>query len=309
MPEMTEAMARAVLAFLHEVWPVQRESEPDRQGWDHMSSTAYQIACMALVALGEAEETVWGAVPKQKPRLPEVLPFWEDMAVAVLWLAGQQNVLTYRQMDGGVPEPRKGGMAVFVVKRLDAPPPPSPNILAGRGTGPARAADMVLPMLEALELVAQGRWTEAAECVLWRGSGRVWDISFEDDPRFLAAVEAAVRTVPDAVRLEIDAAMRISEADIAASVERSLQAREEMQLRFGRPSLFPAQTAEHVRKWLPRERENRLDWIFFRRWRLGRGWLEETQAGRALEIFHDRLAIAMRRTVIARLYPGGFVWE
>ncbi|NJS40549.1 MAG: hypothetical protein HC783_17860 [Rhodobacteraceae bacterium] len=56
-------------------------------------------------------------------------------------------------------------------------------------------------------------------------------------------------------------------------------------------------------------RGNALDWIFFRHWRLGRGWLDETDAGRALHIFHDRLAITMRRAVVARLYPDGFVCD
>ncbi|WP_139250903.1 hypothetical protein [Palleronia salina] len=50
-------------------------------------------------------------------------------------------------------------------------------------------------------------------------------------------------------------------------------------------------------------RRDALDWIFFRRWRMEDGWLSKEQAGRALEVFHDRLAISMRKIVISKLYP------
>lgn len=46
-----------------------------------------------------------------------------------------------------------------------------------------------------------------------------------------------------------------------------------------------------------------LDWLFFRRWRLPDGWLEPDPPERALEIFHDPLAIAMRKGVVGRLWP------
>jgi pellino protein len=310
MKELTRDMVQATVAFLEQAWPVQRERDPDRLGWDHMFSTSYQIACMALVALGEAEETAWGAVPKAEPRLPEVLPFWEDIAVAVLWLARQQNRLGDRQMDGSVPEPRLAGWGSFIVRRLDAPPPPPANILAGPGSGPARAADVVVAVLEALGLVARGRWTAEAETVLWRGSGHPWGASFEADPRFLAAVEVAAETMPSSVRGEIAALLRVTAADIADGVAQSRAAVEDARARHGPQARIGApRTEEQVRRGIPFVRAGQLDRIFFRRWRLGRGWLDDTQAGRALEIFHDRLAIAARKAVVARLHPGGFVWE
>lgn len=116
--------------------------------------------------------------------------------------------------------------------------------------------------------------------------------------------------VPPAQREEIDRLMRVTKAEVAEGVARSAAAVEEARLRWGpEAKIGPALTAEQVRLGMPRLRENALDWIFFRHWRLGRGWLDEAEAERALEIFHDRLAIAMRRAVVARLYPGGFVWE
>lgn len=306
MRELTGAMAQAVVAFVHAAWPVQVEGDPPMRGWDHMFSTSYQIACMALVALGEAEETKWGAIPRLQPRLPDVLPFWEDIGVSVLWLAQQRNLLTYRQMDGSLPPPRSGG---FVVQRIGGPPLPPPNILAGPGSGPARGAETVLPVLEALGLLRDGRWTAEAETVLWRGMPAVWGLRFETDLRFLGAVEAAVTSMPGPVRAEIDQLMRISATDVAACVAQSESAHEELAVRLGRPSPTPPYTTEQARRSLLFRRENDLDWVFFRQWRLGRGWLDAAGQARRLEIFHDGLAITMRKAVVARLYPDGFVWE
>lgn len=46
-----------------------------------------------------------------------------------------------------------------------------------------------------------------------------------------------------------------------------------------------------------------LDWLFFSNWRLSDGWLSPLERKRAMEIFHDSLAIRMRRAVVKRLYP------
>lgn len=306
MRELTGAMAEAVVAFVHAAWPVQVEGNPSRRGWNDMASTSYQIACMALIALGEAEETEWGAMPRLQQRLPEVLPFWEDVAVAVLWLARQQNLLTYRQMDGSLHPPRGGG---FVVQRIGGPPLPPPNILAGPGSGPARAAEVVIPALEVLGLLRDGHWTAEAETVLWRGMPAAWGLRFETDQRFLTAVEAAVAQVPEEVREDLDRLMRISGADVAACVAKSERAHEDLAIRFGRPSPTAPYTTEQARRSVLFRRENDLDWVFFRQWRLGRGWLDAAGQARRLDIFHDGLAIAMRKAVVARIYPDGFVWE
>lgn len=306
MRELTGERAAAVVAFVQAAWPVQVEGDPPRRGWNDMALTAYEVACDALVALGEAEDTEWGAVAKADPRLPEVLPLWKDIAVAVLWLARQQNLLTYRQRDGSLPPPRGGG---FVVQRIGGPPLLPPNILAGPGSGPARVAAVVIPVLEALGLARDGRWTAEAETVLWRGMPAAWDLRFETDLRFLAAVEASVATMPGAVREEIDRLMRIGAADVAASMAESERAHEDLAIRFARPSPTPPSTTEQARRSLLGRRAHDLDRVFFRHWRLGRGWLEEAQSRRRLEIFHDGLAIAMRKAVVARLYPDGFVWE
>lgn len=103
--------------------------------------------------------------------------------------------------------------------------------------------------------------------------------------------------------------MRISAADVAACVAESERAHEELAIRFGRPSPTAPYTTEQARRSLLFRRENDLDWVFFRHWRLGRGWLDEDQSRRRLDIFHDGVAVAMRKAVVARLYPDGFIWE
>jgi hypothetical protein len=308
MPEITPRMAEAVVAFLHNAWPAQIEAGLKMQGWNHMFSTSYQIACRALVALGEAEATDWGAVPIPRPKLPEVLPFWEDIAVAVLWLAQQQNLIGYRQLEGSVPPPRAGG---FVVTRIGAPPPAPPNIGAGPGSMPAQAAPAVVAVLEALGLVAGGYWTAGAEVVLWRGRpGAKGRRNFEADARFQAAVEAAVTALPPARQEEIELQMRVSLKEVEDGVSRSVTAVNEARAKWGDMAwIGRPMTAEQLCKMIPLQRTDKLDWIFHRHWRLGRGWLDETQTARALEIFNDQLAIAMRSAVVARLYPDGFVWE
>ena len=63
------------------------------QGWIDKAMTAYQIGCMALAALGQADETNWGASKRAKPQLPAILPRWDDICIAVLWLAEQHHLL------------------------------------------------------------------------------------------------------------------------------------------------------------------------------------------------------------------------
>lgn len=170
IPELTSRVAEAVVGFLRDTIPVAGDVAGPGGGWGDLAMTAYEIGCDALVSLGQANATRWGAAPKSDPCLPEMLPFWEDVAVAVLWLARQQNMISYRKMDGSLnaPLPRAGGRVVLYCA---SQPVPVPNIAAGPGSGPALAALTIIPVLEALGLVQDARWTAAAETVHWRGSG------------------------------------------------------------------------------------------------------------------------------------------
>ncbi|PDT10006.1 hypothetical protein CO655_15535 [Rhizobium sp. M1] len=66
---------------------------------------------------------------------------------------------------------------------------------------------------------------------------------------------------------------------------------------------LPPKTPEQVRETIRWIRRYDFDELFYKFWRLGDGWLSRSEAKRALEIFNDPLAIAMRKAVAARLYP------
>lgn len=273
----------------------------DRDGWHHMFSTAYQIGCEALVALGQAQETEWGALPLENPRLPSVLPRWDDVSVSVLWLAEQQNKLEYHYPDGTKPTANSHWTVAFV----GAPALPPPNIAAIEGLGPAHATPDVLPVLQSLRLIAEDRWTMAAETVLWRDELTAWGSDIMSDPRFASAVERAIGAMPNDIRAEMDRIATISETDVAAHVLRSAAQYEEELAKHRGPKarVSSPETPKEAQKTLEFLRRDDLDWLFFRRWRLPDGWLSPKEAERALKIFHDPLAIEIRRAVAARLYP------
>lgn len=274
----------------------------DRPGWQDMASTAYQIGCMSLVKLGFADTTEWGAIPKDQPERPETLPRWDDICISVLWLANQQNKLSYRLPDGSVPPSRIGNG--FVIVRKDAPTPPTPNIAARFGLGPALAQSEVARLLGQLGLVADDAWTKEAVFVSWRTSPKNWALDYASDKRFLDAVHKAVASVPDEVASEISKLIVITDDDIGALINRHAKMIEEAREKYGPKSrLGGIPSQEQAQRSLEFSRRNELDWLFFRRWRIDDGWLSDKETSRAIEIFHDRLAISMRKSVLRRLHP------
>lgn len=271
------------------------------KGWDHKSSTAYEIGCEALVALGYAEETKWGAKPLADPKCPSTLPRWDDICVAVLGLAQQQNKLSYLWPDDNEQRPRSG----YVVTPLGSQPTTlQPNISSTIELGPAYAASDSMSVLLALGLIDRGRWTNHAETILWREQPRAWDLDYTADPRFEAAAQVAVDTVPNDIRKEIARLVVISDDDVEASIAQHKSAIEGLRRQYGpKVRIDRLRTPEETRRSLALLRRSELDWVFFRRWRLPDGWLNAQQAVLALEIFHDPLAIHMRRIVTGSLYP------
>jgi len=260
--------------------------------------TAYQIGCDALVALGQAEATDWGAIPHAHPRLPDILPRWDDICVAVLFMATQNNLLEYRLPDGSRPPSKMLG---FTVRGTTLAPP---NIAAAQGLGPARASPEVLSVLQSLNLVADSQWTNVAETVLWRDGPREWQMNITSDPRFVEAVTHACETMPEGIRAETERLALITEADVVEKKAQLLAGVEKMRAEYGpQANIHTDVTPEGLRRSLEFSRRHDLDWLFFRRWRLVNGWLTPDEEKRALTIFHDPLAIAMRRAVIARLFP------
>ncbi len=111
--------------------------------------------------------------------------------------------------------------------------------------------------------------------------------------------------MPVDIRTEMDRLATISEANISAAVAQSAAHYDASRTKNGPGArIAPPFTYEQARDAVESGRRNDLDWMFFRRWRLPDGWLTPEDATRALEIFHDPLAIAMRRAVVGRLYPS-----
>lgn len=294
----TPDWAEAATEFLSENMP----TATDRDGWNHMSSTAYEIGCMALVALGQADERDWGAVPRKNPIKPKVLPRWDDICIAVLRLANQQNQLAFRLQDGSVPPTRIGNN--FTIVQKGAPPPPAPNVAESCGLGPAFAKPKVIYALERLNLVSGGHWTEVAEFVLWRTQPKNWALDFTNDPRFISSVERTAETMPDDIILEIENLLSVTNEQIANHIEWHRVEIEKMRTKYGpKAHLQTPPTADQAKRSIEFSRKNEMDWLFFRRWRMEEGWLSRKQAKAALKIFHDRLAISMRKSVIKKLHP------
>lgn len=259
----------------------------DRQsGWQHDFITAYQIGCETLVALGQADETTHGAVPRDNPVLPAVLPRRDDVAVAVVYLAAQNGLIT------------------FLASGDDASQPPgtrSQNLhQTNREMWAARSSPEVTSVLRSLGLIDGNEWTAASETILWRESPAEWGIDFKSDSRFIHALDDACEHMPDSIRAEIDRIAQITDEDIAVHSERGIDRDEE-----GSKSVMrlPPKTPEQVRATIRWIRRHDFDELFYRFWRLDDGWLSPAQARRALEIFNDPLAIAMRKAVAVRLYP------
>ncbi|MBT0778455.1 MULTISPECIES: hypothetical protein [Paracoccus] len=273
----------------------------DRKGgeWDHMFTTAYQFGCDALIALGRAEETGRGARPLARRRLPEVLPRWDDICVTVLSLASQCGLLSYRLPDG-----RESPEAAEWWGRREDEIVPPPNIMAAHGLGPAWAAPEVLLVLRALGLVGSGQWTAAAEPVLWREDPQEWRLDIAADPRFRLALDRAIDEMPADIRRELDRLVTISEADVTEGLIRREAHQEGLRAELGADLVICLPlTRESVKQVLVFVRNRELDWLFFSNWRLPDGWLSPPARRRAMEIFHDSLAIRMRRAVVTRLYP------
>lgn len=292
-PEWTEAACE----YLSNALPLAQ----DGKGWQHSCLSAYEMGCEALAKLGYARETEWGAVPLDEPKRPAVLPRWDDTCVAVINLARQCRELSFRLSDGSLPPPKKGG---FVVTRIGGPHVPKANVKSSNGLGCAHADEKILNVLSALGLYEASTWTKRAELVFWRVQPKTWGMAISTDPRFVDALASACETIPDDIRDELARLTVITDADIQAEVAQNKASNIEMRARFGpKAKLAAPRTEDQIRRGIASSRSNSIDWFFFRRWRLSDGWLTAGQATSALELFHDPLALEMRRHVILKLWP------
>jgi pellino protein len=271
------------------------------EGWGHSCLSAFQMGCEALAKLGHARETEWGAVPLDVPKRPAVLPRWDDICVAVLYLARQGKELSYRLADGSLPPPKKGQ---FVATQIGGPALPEVNVKNSNGLGCAHVDEKTLKVFSALGLYEASTWTKSAELVFWRVQPKTWDMAISTDPRFVNALANACETIPADIRDELARLTVTTDADIHAGVAQSKASNIEMRARFGPKSKLGApRTEDQIRSGIAYSRSSSIDWFFFRRWRMSDGWLTSGQATSALEIFHDPLAMEMRRHVILKLWP------
>lgn len=124
------------------------------------------------------------------------------------------------------------------------------------------------------------------------------------EPRFNQAVNQAVRFLPADIATQMNRLIRISDEDISAYISEIEKTNTRTRLQYGpRARIMPPPDFIRARAGLISIRKNKLDWIFFRRWRLADGWLGPDSAKRALEVFNDPLARRMSQAVLAKLYP------
>ncbi|MGH0364205.1 DUF2442 domain-containing protein [Sinorhizobium meliloti] len=282
------AWARPVSEFLSYNIPYNH-----KLGWEHCHMTAYEVGCGALVALGQAHGTVGGAKPRRFPERPSSPPRWDDISTTVLYVATQTNQLQYRPLHSRV----QSSKADHREDRALA------NIAAAHGAGTAYATFNVYRVLEALGLVQTGHWTKAAETVLWRDNPMEWNLDFTSDARFIRAAFDAAAAVPDDIRSKIDA--------IVASADEETWLKQTPNVEnAGKSGLpidarrVPSGPSNSLPCMFEDSRRYHLDSLFYRRWRLGGGWLSDTEAKSALPIPHDPLAISMRKAVMSWLYPS-----
>lgn len=159
--------------------------------------------------------------------------------------------------------------------------------------------------LRNLVLIDDGRWTTAAETILWRTQPQAWRLNVTSDPRFAGAVQQAIDFMPQDVAFEMNQIVIIMDRDIEAEMDR-INAANSTSPTSNRSVVTAAlhATPEKARRSLQFHSRYKLDWLFFCRWRFPDGWLKPQEAERTLKVFHDPLAIAMRRAVAAKRYPS-----
>ncbi|MES5100018.1 DUF2442 domain-containing protein [Agrobacterium sp. BA1120] len=271
-----------VVKFLSSNLPGSRAS-----GWYHDFLTAYQIGCETLVALGQAIDTSTGAQAVEKPRFPELLPRPDDVAVAVIYLATQNGLITF-------PSSRKSAHSQTSPSGHDFIP------FSEGGAWIAHVHPQVVVVLRSLGMLEGDKWTGSAETIWWREDPSEWRLHFERDARFEAAVKNACERIPDHIKDAMRGILEISNDDIA--IHRSPDTNYASD-DIATTALYPPETHDEVIQRIRYIRSKDFDCLFYKYWRLNDGWLSNEDAGRALDIFNDPLAISMRKAVVRRLFP------
>lgn len=272
--------------------------------WDDMFSTPWQFSGMALAALGYAadgDHSAWHRL--DPPTVPDQLPRWDDIAQVVLTVLLQRGEIEYRISDGSrhvrPPSPDQ-----FVIRQIDPPPPepPKPNIAAAHGCGPASLAADRMPLLEVLGLVADGAWTQDAELALWREQPRAWEMEVTADPRFHKGLDLCLSTMSEEVVETMHDLAEVTPEDVYAAVARQEQANAELIRKYPAQAKFDRTvTRDGQFHSLIFDAKHQMNDLFFAGWRLLEGWLAPTEQSRALPLFHDPLAMDMRKAAFTEM--------
>jgi pellino protein len=246
--------------------------------WEHHSIAAHQVACQALVKLGQATVTDGGAKPASAPQLPAVLPRWDDIATAVVWAASQSGLLRYR---------RRGEMGL--TKGTSSLP--KANIRSRYGCPPAYLAAEAFPAFHTLGLISDSSWTAVAETILWRDDPFEAGMNFADDKRFADALDRALASVPEEITAKIRDILALPANEVDGLVE------------FARQYSHYSATADEVLSFLQDQSHRLVSELFARRWRLGDGWLSAEECERALFFELDPLSIQMSVEFCRRFNP------
>jgi hypothetical protein len=243
--------------------------------WEHYCVSALEMGCELLVRLGRAKHAGYGFRPAVVASSPNRPLRWDDVATVVVSLAEQMSFLRFRDFAGTT-----SGEAGLLPA----------NIQAANGSEPAYLDPETFPVLLSLGLIMDGKWTEAAETVLWRVGPQKWAVDFTSDSRFRRACDLALANVPPDVAIEIDRVATIMEQDIVDWLA--------VPERYSKPK-----TRKGALKALQFWARTDLDAIFAQRWRLTDGWLSADEANRGLAIQHDPVASKMRAAFAAKYLP------
>ncbi len=246
--------------------------------WEHHSIAAHQVACQALVKLGQATVIDDGAKPASAPQLPAVLPRWDDIATAVVWVASQSGLLRYRRR--GETGLTKGTSSL-----------PKANIRSRYGCPPAYLAAEAFPAFHTLGLISDSSWTAVAETILWRDDPFEAGMNFADDKRLADALDRALASVPEEIAAKIRDILALPANEVDGLVE------------FARQYSHYSATADEALSFLQDQSHRLVSELFARRWRLGDGWLSGEECERALFFELDPLSIQMSVEFCRRFNP------
>ncbi|MDM9628561.1 hypothetical protein QTL95_21925 [Rhizobium sp. S152] len=124
-------------------------------GWLHLNQSEFISGCDALIALGQALETEWGARPRRFPEFPNPPPHWDDMCAAVIQVATKTKQLRFQPLDVSSSE-----LGAEDDDRLSMD-----VIAAAHDLRAAFATVNLCPVLVALGLIEGGHWSLAAEAL------------------------------------------------------------------------------------------------------------------------------------------------